>query len=425
MGYPVLTLPFDITSQIFVYCLPPEADALSRRTEAPLLLTGICRDWRDTAIATHELWNTIHLELRQHTVTKAFPLLHFWLPRAGNLPLSMSLLYKGDSNLDRDKFERRDALAQLIYQYASHWTTIALHVPFAGLLQFNARSENFASLKKLVLKTGYLRLALVARGFAMAPKLRELHIISGTPAACLDLPWAQLETLRLDSSTTAQCLKVLALVPNAVNITCAIWTYEGNPPAVAFSLPRLESLNFILSHTRGPALLHFLTLPALQHLEVDLPGPDHSQSLQDLILRSPCLLRRLSVKFGSLWTADDFSRLFKSTPSLEELEIRSGGKSIDAAFRLLTLQPLLPNLRSMRVDRTTSDTENAGMFADFLETRWNVPAGALSVQLKSFTLDSPLTSLSDLDWDAVLRLRRLVAEGMMINIRSSMSANLR
>ncbi|KAJ7645823.1 hypothetical protein B0H17DRAFT_959377, partial [Mycena rosella] len=54
--YPVLTLPFDIISQIFVYCLPQEDDALPWRTEAPLLLAGICREWRDITMCTHELW---------------------------------------------------------------------------------------------------------------------------------------------------------------------------------------------------------------------------------------------------------------------------------------------------------------------------------------------------------------------------------
>ncbi|KAJ6617909.1 hypothetical protein B0H10DRAFT_1796407, partial [Mycena sp. CBHHK59/15] len=54
--YPVLLLPFDIISQIFVYCLPQEADALPWRSEAPLLVASICRQWRDVALATHELW---------------------------------------------------------------------------------------------------------------------------------------------------------------------------------------------------------------------------------------------------------------------------------------------------------------------------------------------------------------------------------
>ncbi|KAJ7827093.1 hypothetical protein B0H13DRAFT_1657130, partial [Mycena leptocephala] len=58
--YPVLTLPYEITSRIFVACLPsdgvrPSPDA------APLLLAQICRHWRKIALSTGELWCSVNL----------------------------------------------------------------------------------------------------------------------------------------------------------------------------------------------------------------------------------------------------------------------------------------------------------------------------------------------------------------------------
>ncbi|KAJ6458625.1 hypothetical protein C8R47DRAFT_995027, partial [Mycena vitilis] len=53
--YPVLTLPLEITSEIFIYCLP---DKIARvmLNEAPFVLLKICRQWREIALSTPKLW---------------------------------------------------------------------------------------------------------------------------------------------------------------------------------------------------------------------------------------------------------------------------------------------------------------------------------------------------------------------------------
>ncbi|KAJ7629983.1 aspartic peptidase domain-containing protein [Mycena polygramma] len=64
--YPVLTLPNEITSEIFVHFLPvypkapPPIGPLS-----PHLLCQICQKWRDIALATPALWRAISLPLRE------------------------------------------------------------------------------------------------------------------------------------------------------------------------------------------------------------------------------------------------------------------------------------------------------------------------------------------------------------------------
>ncbi|KAJ7113036.1 hypothetical protein C8R44DRAFT_596190, partial [Mycena epipterygia] len=55
--YPVLTLPSEITSDIFIQSIPRDSNP-SRHT-APLLLTQICRQWRAIALATPSLWQSI------------------------------------------------------------------------------------------------------------------------------------------------------------------------------------------------------------------------------------------------------------------------------------------------------------------------------------------------------------------------------
>ncbi|KAJ7137239.1 hypothetical protein C8R46DRAFT_1322091, partial [Mycena filopes] len=53
--YPILTLPVDLTGEIFVHCLP-DTPAPPSSTIAPLLLTRICRQWRNIACSTPKLW---------------------------------------------------------------------------------------------------------------------------------------------------------------------------------------------------------------------------------------------------------------------------------------------------------------------------------------------------------------------------------
>ncbi|KAJ7751712.1 hypothetical protein B0H16DRAFT_1211046, partial [Mycena metata] len=52
--YPILTLPVEVTTEIFVHCLP-ENPILSGKL-APLLLGRICRKWRDIAYGHPRLW---------------------------------------------------------------------------------------------------------------------------------------------------------------------------------------------------------------------------------------------------------------------------------------------------------------------------------------------------------------------------------
>ncbi|KAJ7709461.1 hypothetical protein B0H17DRAFT_915327, partial [Mycena rosella] len=55
--YPVLTLPSEITCEIFHQCLPTWVHRNSSEPwEAPVLLSHVCRAWREIALSTPALW---------------------------------------------------------------------------------------------------------------------------------------------------------------------------------------------------------------------------------------------------------------------------------------------------------------------------------------------------------------------------------
>ncbi|KAJ6610649.1 hypothetical protein B0H10DRAFT_1648235, partial [Mycena sp. CBHHK59/15] len=54
--YPVLSLPTEITMEIFRRCIHPGSAPRPSPAKAPLLLAQICRQWRQIALNTPDLW---------------------------------------------------------------------------------------------------------------------------------------------------------------------------------------------------------------------------------------------------------------------------------------------------------------------------------------------------------------------------------
>ncbi|KAJ7280806.1 hypothetical protein C8J57DRAFT_1124314, partial [Mycena rebaudengoi] len=90
--YPVLTLPTDITSEIFVHFLPPYPEHPPPTGPAsPEFLAHICQAWREIALSTPRLWRAIELRLPTTSPTRALDLLRTWVSRSKYCPLSISL----------------------------------------------------------------------------------------------------------------------------------------------------------------------------------------------------------------------------------------------------------------------------------------------------------------------------------------------
>ncbi|KAJ7044674.1 hypothetical protein C8F04DRAFT_593653 [Mycena alexandri] len=94
--YPVLTLPNEIVSEIFIRFVPvyPEGPSLDG-IHSPNNLTHICRKWRDIALATPELWRAIQLSIGDDgdiPLERQVHELDAWLNRSRSCPFSIELL---------------------------------------------------------------------------------------------------------------------------------------------------------------------------------------------------------------------------------------------------------------------------------------------------------------------------------------------
>ncbi|KAJ6510482.1 hypothetical protein C8R45DRAFT_771921, partial [Mycena sanguinolenta] len=82
-------LPLEISSEIFLQCLPPSSEKTPGALCAPLLLLNICNTWTTIALSTPGLWSAILIDLFwPESLTHLLPT---WLQRAGHHPLSITV----------------------------------------------------------------------------------------------------------------------------------------------------------------------------------------------------------------------------------------------------------------------------------------------------------------------------------------------
>ncbi|KAJ7262412.1 hypothetical protein C8J57DRAFT_1563611 [Mycena rebaudengoi] len=124
--YPIFTLPTEITSEIFVYFLPPYPKCPPTiGLSSPHILGQICRTWREIALSTPLLWQAIELRLPTKSPTMALDLLRTWVSRSKNCTLSISLQCSPE-HLEAD-------FIQAIIPHSEHWEHINFKLPIESL----------------------------------------------------------------------------------------------------------------------------------------------------------------------------------------------------------------------------------------------------------------------------------------------------
>ncbi|EAU81611.1 hypothetical protein CC1G_02627 [Coprinopsis cinerea okayama7 len=58
---PIRRMPLDVTRTIFQHCLPDKHNAIMSTSQAPLLLTMVCRQWREIVLNFPAMWSSLHI----------------------------------------------------------------------------------------------------------------------------------------------------------------------------------------------------------------------------------------------------------------------------------------------------------------------------------------------------------------------------
>ncbi|KAJ7678768.1 hypothetical protein B0H17DRAFT_1182293 [Mycena rosella] len=323
---PLGRLPFEISSEIFVQCLPSDRHAQPKPHKLPMLLLDICTAWTDIAVSTPALWAAIHIEFPR---AEGFgQLLKEWLNRARNRPLSISLGGRGVFD---------DGVLTIVRGYAKQLNSLEAYAEdgdsLAALLHCMG---SFSSLERLVIG-GLSRIETLG----ISEDGDDVYAWSRT------------------SIDTRQTLDILCLAPNLVECTfsyLSMVNFDSNTEHL--DIPSLRYLAFRRPEENDYTdsdddILNYLSLPALETLDL----PMSHISLQDAVRflkRSSPPLQKL-VLGGIFYDDWEFNFIcldecLRLVPTLTHLELCVRDVDTTPMFASLAESPsLVPHLRRLKL----------------------------------------------------------------------------
>ncbi|KAK7043203.1 hypothetical protein VNI00_008557 [Paramarasmius palmivorus] len=392
---PIRQVHADILRGIFNKCIPESGFPACSARDAPLLLTEVCRLWREVAISTPTLWNRIHIGLptlgHLPTTDKFCSYMHLWrdgiqtwLQRSGTVPLVLSISGAVDWDMEEETARRfHGDVARQLLPYASRWKSLSLSVPDRIWTALTESTVELTSLEELKSRHPHsdedydnsLKAVL-----QRAPSLHKLKLEQLYP----DLPvrWNCMTEIVLRPSSwprdrliTAEAIQLLSSSCSSLrHFTVCIYVATQDPldtfsPVI---LPNLQTLNI---DAEGPSpttdsfwapLQHFLdhvTSPKLVDFGLRFPHPHRRTmpliTLVGFLARSGCALRSLVLDVPA--AGAELVALLASMPSLTQLKLVAAGELVpgtsDSDWHLpgLLIDSLTPS--PSNIDVLCSDLE--------------------------------------------------------------------
>ncbi|KAG1740254.1 hypothetical protein EDD22DRAFT_324344 [Suillus occidentalis] len=309
LGSALWRLPPEILSLIFHHCVP-EGYWSPASNQAPLLLTRICRPWRDVALNTPSLWCKLYVNIKLNEKEddissyvhgweeedveaddkdwqQAAFLYDSWLTRSQGCPLSLVLR----------RYPSTKLLRNLLQPYMHQISSLSIAFPRqTGRPQHLL--EGLSTLRELVLLRYYPN---TLQSISQLPStMRVLDVMElGSPlgidhVSSLNPVLAHLTHVKIPLRDIDTLLQLLRLCPNLSSLTPKVFN-DGK------TLKPVTHAN-IQSFHMGPAITQVLadmfdalSLPNLRIFEAHCPGdgPWPHKQLKDLFARSKCPLESL------------------------------------------------------------------------------------------------------------------------------------
>ncbi|KAK1233185.1 hypothetical protein PQX77_003670 [Marasmius sp. AFHP31] len=383
---PFRRVPADIWRSIFIKCVPSNPYGLCTRTtkDAPLLLTTVCRSWREIAFSTPNLWTSIHIYLPApsiYTLDHAYIAklrgrregLKAWLDRSGSLPLTISLgaeqmqhlpdlmLMSGTSIASEEaRNAQRIEFTELLSQYSRRWETVAFSseayvmdlTPFERLPASSLTSlgsiyscgplfRNEQSVYYNVNPNHDHSLSPVANLLTRAHSLQRLNLFQpriSTRTLSLLIPWhhfielsitGPMFSLSLGPGQLLQALNwdLLELQKLRIVFLAEILKFDHHS-GVGDVFSRAPSIGFVLPGVTQ--IFDSVTLPSLTKLSVGLEeGKDSVNSgdydaklpFEDLLQRSQCQLTHFEMSNPRIITAERLISVLRQLKVLVSLNL--------------------------------------------------------------------------------------------------------
>lgn len=268
-------LPPEVLSEIFLYCIPHEQFPVACRTQAPLLLTQVSAGWRALALASPDLWTSLHINYKDPV--EDIPATDLWLSRSGNKPLTLSIAVDFGEQPQQE-------IIDAICRHSKRWRHVRFdfrHLLCPRMYSLNLAQDQVPELSTFEFHArdiSNINVSPITRLLRSAPKLRELTWVDdlADTDTLLELPLGRLTRLSLEMDHgTLDYLQVLNECSNLEHIRItrpSATTPQTRPPLF---LPKLVSLN-ISSDLTG--ICDHLVLPALKEVRIYAEGDKQALS---------------------------------------------------------------------------------------------------------------------------------------------------
>ncbi|KAG1816230.1 hypothetical protein EV424DRAFT_1075805 [Suillus variegatus] len=321
---PIGRLPTEILAEIFLYCIPEDANWAPAPDLAPMQLTAVCRRWREIAVNMPNLWRRLRLELGHGDWQQRAFCYDSYLKRSRGRQLSLTL------ECNNNKWtELRSLLQTYVAQISS------LHVGLSsGTSSFPLVAADFGGLEELVIYTvGSHPVPAVTHSIMhsithLPPNMRNLRLLgmfsNFQVLSSLNSPsWAGLTNLEIMVAGLVSLPCLLRLCPNLSSLTM-----------IGSFMPATETLGK-LAHTKLQylrisgdlrtstvlfgllGLFDYLTLPNLRIVEVRNIARWAHGEFKALITRSQCPLESLIFGGGVRTTPQQLAEYVTLFPSLK------------------------------------------------------------------------------------------------------------
>ncbi|KAJ7649957.1 hypothetical protein FB45DRAFT_6083 [Roridomyces roridus] len=312
---PIARLPLEISSEIFMQCLPesdyPRGCVQPKVHLAPLLFLNISHAWTNIALANPSLWASIHIVLPR-ACTGSAELLEMWFRRARSRPLQIFLEGICDP-----------LVASTILQRSPQFQSLTITLPSADDSQDQSDDED--------------ELSEFFGGIDPKMELSSLKVLELNGRQ--DVQWYWLPFRQL----LCRCPKLVEL-----GLQDIVFIQDSDDEAALepLVLPRLR----ILTYFEGFYALDWISAPRLKTLNL-LAEAISKRSFNSFLRRSSPPLRRLWLH-EALHFDPSFGESMALIPTLAQLECLSPSTLFaKQLFDFLVHNPhLLPNLRILKVD---------------------------------------------------------------------------
>ncbi|KAJ7678150.1 hypothetical protein DFH06DRAFT_567232 [Mycena polygramma] len=304
----VLTLPNEITSEIFLHFLPvyPHCPPLTG-TLSPTSLTHVCHQWREIALTTPSLWRAISLHIESDiTFTEQEEIMHTWLTRSRCCPLSIEIAV---------------GLGPSVYGaivdaalHSERWEYLKLHISPAEFPPIDSPMPLLRHLDLAFIDFSYPKGFDDIIAFRDLPLLTEVVFDLWNEAVLnIELPWAQLTSLTLVDGYMETCVPFIQKTPNLVHCTLSdIICHPSLPDLRLLSLKSLSLIQVALLLPVGAGYIKAFVVPGLRSLQIPEShlGSNPVPTLKSFISKSGCKLDHVCITGDQTVSKDFYRRAF-------------------------------------------------------------------------------------------------------------------